>query len=150
MLAFAAFDDVACQGKWSATKSDQRNIQIIDQLLNGLPYVRRSRFKIRDFYPLNICRGANGIGNIRPVVGAYLIFNAHRANGRHDIGKKNGSIHAQLFDGEFRHLRTQVRILNNFMNGFVVLDFPVFRLVPACLAHEPNGRMIYRFSPAGS
>ena len=66
-----------------------------------------------------------------------------------DIAEQNGGIEPEPTDWLERHFRGQLRRLDHFEERVLLLQSAILRQGAACLAHQPNRRIIHRAAGAG-
>jgi hypothetical protein len=107
----------------------------------------RELVSVQRSQPRHIGRRAKRLVDDRADALDQAQVDAHRENGRHDVGEEDGGVDVVAADRLERHLRAELGCAGELEERVALAQRPVFRQRPARLAHEPDRRALDRFAP---
>jgi hypothetical protein len=148
----AAFDRIRRQGERGAAEADQWHsaVQFLSQQTDGLEHVAERFSRLEGPEPVDITGLPDRVIDRRPLTLDEIEVEAHRRERHQQIREQDGGVDV---DGVHRlqgDRNRKLRLPADLEERVALAKRPVLGHIAARLAHEPDGRGVHRFAPAGA
>src|SRR6185312_149555 len=146
-----AFDRVRREREGRAGKADERHAagELALNLTDRRQHVRQLLARLEFLYAGEVVFGAQRPFDLRAFAFEKVERNAHRLERQQQIGKQDRRVDVDAPDGLESDGGSEIRSAADVEQGMPLAERAILAHVSSRLAHEPDGRGVYRLSSTG-
>ena len=144
----ATFDEVARNGEWCASKSNQRDVEFGDEIVDCLEHVWRVSFGVEWTETGEVIGRLERVLDDGADAGHNIETKPDRVGRRDDVGVQDCGVDAVTADGLQGDLGSEIWVGDRVVDAAWSADLSVLGQRPASLTHEPHRCDVVRFASA--